>query len=89
MMKKILFVALTILFISGASARGACTAEEARQKSLDYATALQEKSRTDPAAYREFAKKHQEKAMDLQKDPANLEALCDYYDQSLKELVTP
>lgn len=85
-MKKSLLIALALLFIPGISAQAACTAEQARQKSLDYATALQEKSRTAPEAYREFAKKHQEKAMELQKDPANLDALCNYYDAALKEL---
>ncbi len=85
-MRKSLFLSLILLLMSGVSAKAACTAEEARRKSLDYASALQEKSRTEPDAYRSFAKKHQEKAMDLQKDPANLDALCNYYDEALKEL---
>ena len=85
-MKKILFLAVVFVLCSAGVASAACTAEEAQQKALTYAQAVQEKSQKDREGYNKFMDTYKTKIMELQKNPDDLDALCKFYDDALQEL---
>ena len=79
----ILAAALSLGFFSFAMA--ACSPEEAQNKALAFAQAMQDKAQKDPSNYATIMQDLQPRLLELQQKQ-DMEALCKFYDEALEKL---
>ena len=66
-------------------AMAACSPEEAQNKALAFAQAMQDKAQKDPSNYATIMQDLQPRLLELQQKQ-DMEALCKFYDEALEKL---
>ena len=80
-----LILAAALSLGSFSFAMAACSPEEAQNKALAFAHALQEKAQKDPPHYATIIQDPQPRLLELQQKQ-DMEALCKFYDEALEKL---
>ena len=85
MFKKSFIIAAAMLFASSSFAMADCTATQAQEKGMAFATTIQEAAQKNPAKYMEAVTAMQNDLPALQAG-GDLDALCKFYDKWATEL---
>ncbi|MDR1242781.1 MAG: BTB/POZ domain-containing protein KCTD2 [Deltaproteobacteria bacterium] len=72
-----------VLFVGVSIAEAACTPEEAQQKAMAFATEAQAFAQKDPQKYAAAMQELQPQLLSVQQNPADVEAMCKFYDAAL------
>ena len=80
-----LILAAALSLGSFSFAMAACSPEEAQNKALAFAQAMQDKAQKDPSNYATIMPDLQPRLLELQQKQ-DMEALCKFYDEALEKL---
>ena len=80
-----LILAAALSLGSFSFAMAACSPEEAQNKALALAQAMQDKAQKDPSNYATIMQDLQPRLLELQQKQ-DMEALCKFYDEALEKL---
>jgi hypothetical protein len=85
MMKKILLVVLCMVGCAGVSYAG-CTQEELQGKAMEFSTKVSQLAQKNPQKYAEVAQAMQTQLPELQKNAADIDKLCAFYDEWIAKM---
>jgi hypothetical protein len=75
-----------VLFVGVSVAEAACTAEEAQQKAMAFATQAQAAAQKNPQKYAATMQEIQPLLLGLQQNPTDFDKICKVYDEILAKL---